>query len=117
MPTENFVIKVFSYAIPLITIWFIASPAIAENWVRYGPPTGGGHMDKDSAKRTGDLATIIISHFHAPNGWLMTFDCERQLVRGQNKAEFIPLAGSPTELDGGRVLMGQACKRPWLGWK
>lgn len=89
--------------------------AHAENWVVYGgfgPVTY--YMDRDSAKRNGDIATINTRHI-ANNGStysLHTFDCNRRVW-------ITPSAGSYGIDKMGELqpVFDAACKKLYEFWK
>jgi hypothetical protein len=87
----------------------------AENWVAYGsfgPVTY--YMDKDSAKRNGDLATIMTRKIGATGTWnqLYSFDCKRQVWITPSLGSF-NISDFPEE----KLLFDASCKKFFEFWK
>jgi hypothetical protein len=109
----NFLAKIIISSFLLL----ISFGSFAENWVRaLDIFTRTLYIDKDSAKRSGDLATITTKLDDDPPQ-KNTYDCVRKMTPN-GLGVFEPIGSYGKENKKIEVLlMEAACKRPWEVWK
>lgn len=88
----------------------MAQPVHAQSWVDVGD---GFYVDRDSAKRNGDIATVWLRHVSQMDVIAeVTFDCKNGLAISKSTTP-TPTKNNMSLLKGQEI----ACRRPWELWK
>jgi len=83
----------------------------AKSWVDVGD---GWYVESDSAKRNGDIATVLVRHISKMDYvGEVTFDCKNGIATNRDWATPLSTKDRPSLLKA----QERACRRSWEFWK